>query len=91
MPDMVQKTPKQQSTLPQNKCRGKSSEKIKPALLSTCCCAISFNCCELIHRLLQILFAKKTIFLPVGTTRGWTKQLDHNKYRKVDMRHWLRR
>ena len=33
---------------------------------------------------------KKTI-LPVETIRGWTEQLDHNKYWKVNMRHWLRR
>ena len=65
----------------QKKCHGRSSERIKPALLSTCCCANSFNGCKLIHRLLQILLPKRPIFLPVETTRGWTEQLHHHKYR----------
>ena len=41
---------------PPKKCR------IKPALLSTCCCANSFNGCELIHGLLQILLPKRPSF-----------------------------
>ena len=44
MSDTVRKTPKQQRT-----CRGKSSEKTKPAQLSNCCYANSFKGCELIR------------------------------------------
>ena len=47
MSDMVRKMPKQQST--QRICCGKSSEKTKPAQLSTCRCANCFKGCELIH------------------------------------------
>ena len=58
------------------KCHGKSSEKTKPALLSTCC-ANSFNG---IHepRTVADFITNKTL-LPVGTTRDWTEQPNHNK------------
>ena len=61
--------------------RGKSSKKTKPALLSTCC-GNSFNGCELIYepRTVADFYTNKTL-LPVGTTRDWTEQLDHNKSR----------
>ena len=84
MSDMVRKTPKQLPPPPppppkKKKCRGKSSEKTKPALLSTCC-ANSFNGCKLIHepRTVADFITNKTL-LPVGTTRDWTKQPDHYK------------
>ena len=61
------------------RCRGKSSEETKPALLSTCC-ANSFNDCELIHepRTVADFITNKTL-LPAGTTRDSTEQPDHNK------------
>ena len=85
MSDMVRKTPKQQSS-PQ---KMKSSERQNqhcfwPVAVQTPSTVVSWfmshDYCRFYHQ--------KSI-LPVGTTRGWTEQLDPNKYQKVDMRHWL--
>ena len=73
----VWKMLKQWST--QRKCR-ESSEKTKPAQLSTWCSHLE---------LLEIWVSRNTILL-VWTTRDWKEQLDH-KYQKINMRHWLQR
>ena len=70
----VWKMLKQWST--QRKCR-ESSEKTKPAQLSTWCSHL---------KLLEIWVSRNTILL-VWTTRDWKEQLDQ----KIDMRHWLQR
>ena len=92
MSKMVQKTAKQWSNeaLKQNVIR---EDKTKTAFHRLLCNLFEELChgCELIHEVqapqaVADLYQQKTI-LSAGTTRDWTKQLDHNKSWKVDMRH----
>ena len=84
-----------QSNKALKKCCCKYSEKTKPAqrfwpdAVRTLSSVASWFTGYKTLGLLLICISKK-IILPVWTTRDWTKQLDHNKYQKVNMRHWLR-
>ena len=53
------------------KCRVKSSEKTKPALLSTCC-ANSFNGCELIHEPMHDCLRNNIYYGGLSIYTSWT-------------------
>ena len=75
----------------------KSSEKTKQEHPSIGCCANSSktSTCELIHEVQapQAVadFYQQKDHLSYRKTGDWMKQLDHNKYWKVNLRHCLRR
>ena len=94
MSETVHKALKQQNT-PKGFARLQRRQNQNSLLI--CCCANTLKTSAMVVssvarykplRLLQICVDKKTIFT-VGTTRDWMEHLDHNKYWKVDMGHWL--